>query len=70
MRDLIPMKQAAERAGVSIVTLRRIIREQGITVYRNPRDARERLIDASDIDAAMKPTPIRPGDEQTKKAAA
>lgn len=69
MGELITMSDAAARAGVSIVTLRKIVREQGITVYRNPRDARERLVDAAEIDAAMRPTPIRPADD-TKKAAA
>ncbi len=69
MSDLITMTNAAERTGVSIVTLRRIIRERGITVYRNPRDARERLVDAGEIDAAMQPTPIRREDDPKKAAA-
>ncbi len=69
MSNLITMTDAAERVGVSVVTLRRIIRARGITVYMNPRDARERLVDADEIDAAMRPTPIRPEDDPKKEAA-
>jgi len=70
VEKLITLTEASERTGVSIVTLRKIVRNQGITLYRNPRDARERLVDADEIDAAMKPTPIRPELDDTKKAAA
>ena len=65
LSELITVTDAAQRAGVSVVTLRKIIRQRGITIYRNPRDARERLVDAGEIDAAMQPTPLN---EQLKKA--
>ncbi|HUG13970.1 MAG TPA: hypothetical protein VMM78_03035 [Thermomicrobiales bacterium] len=70
MREFITMTEAAKRAGVSLVTLRKIVRERGIVLYRNPRDAREKLVDAVDVDVAMKPTPIESSEAQSKKVAA
>ena len=66
MGQLITLTEASERAGVSLVTLRKIIRQHRITLYRNPRDARERLVDTDQLDAALRPTPI---EDQNPKAA-
>jgi excisionase family DNA binding protein len=67
--ELITLTEAADRAGVSLMTLRKIVRENKITLYRNPRDAREKLVRPGDIDAAMEPTPFQQ-EHETKKAAA
>jgi len=57
--DLIPLTQAAERIGSSMNTLRKVIRNHDLVVYANPLDARERLIDADELEAAIRPVPIR-----------
>lgn len=66
MGELITFSEAAKRSEISLVTLRKLIRNRNITVYQNPRDAREKLVMASDIEKALQPTPI----QNTKKAAA
>lgn len=52
---LIPLQEAARRAGVSNTVMKRIIRENGCQVYRNPADRRQKLVDMNEIEAAMRP---------------
>jgi hypothetical protein len=68
MGELIPLKEAQERAGVSKNTLKKILKQHGITLYENPRDARQKLVDYSDVEAALRPRPLR--SEQESKIAA
>lgn len=68
MGELIPLKEAQERAGISKNTLKKIIAMHGITVYSNPRDARQKLVDYADVEAALRPRPLRPH-QDTKIAA-
>ena len=68
MGELIPMKEAQERIGVSKNTLRKIIEKHGISVYENPRDARQKLVDWDEVDAAIRPR-LLPVDQEGKAAA-
>jgi hypothetical protein len=61
MPELITVTEAAERAGLSLMTFRKRMREYGLTIYINPRDRREKLVDASDVDAMLEPHPEREG---------
>lgn len=65
-RELISLKEARERLGLSKTTMTKLVREKGLTLYENPRDHREKLVDWAELDAAMQPTPL----PSTKKAAA
>ena len=67
-RDLIPMLEAARRLGVSKLTMRRIVRESGLTTYDNPLDKRQRLLDAAEVERVARPRPR--GAEQESKIAA
>ena len=67
-RELIPMVEAARRLGVSKLTLRRIVREQGLTTYDNPLDKRQTLLDAAEVERVARPRP-RVGEPESKIAA-
>ena len=67
-RELIPMGEAARRLAVSKLTLRRIVREQGLTTYDNPLDKRQTLLDAADVARVAQPQP-RTGEQAGKEAA-
>jgi len=56
-KELIPMVEAARRLGISKLTMRRIVRENGITTYDNPLDKRQTLIDAADLQKVTEPRP-------------
>lgn len=70
MPELVSLKEAQERIGVSKNTLRKLIERRGITVYDNPRDARQKLVDIEEVEEAFRPRPIRPEVEQQSKRAA
>ncbi|HZO25982.1 MAG TPA: hypothetical protein VFH48_08315 [Chloroflexota bacterium] len=53
----LTMAGATERLRVSIVTLRKLVRERGIQTYRDPRSARVRLLRVEDIERLMQPEP-------------
>ncbi len=67
MVERIRFSDAAERLGISENTLRKRIREWGITVYLNPRDKRERLLDWKELQNWFQDQPIV---DQEEKAAA
>ena len=67
--ELMPLTEAAERAGISLVTMRRRVKEHGLTIYINPRDKREKLIDWREVEALMQIRPMNQGDEELKTAA-
>ena len=56
-KELIPMVEAARRLSISKLTMRRIVRENGITTYDNPLDKRQTLIDAADLQKVTEPRP-------------
>lgn len=62
----LTMAQAAERASVSLVTLRKLIQRRGIQTYQDPGDARAKLVKTDDVSRLREPVPIEPA----KKAAA
>ncbi len=70
MSDLIPLKEAQERVGMSKNTLNKLIEKHGIAVYENPRDARQRLVNIEEVEAALRPIPIQRQRPETGKAAA
>jgi hypothetical protein len=59
-RELITLKQARERLGISKVTMTKLVRERGLTLYENPLDARQKLVDAAEIEALKQPRPVAP----------
>lgn len=58
--QLIPVKEAQERLGVSKMTMTRLLREGRFTVTVNPLDRREKLLPVSEVDALAK---FRPADK-------
>ena len=70
MGDLIPLKEAQERVEMSKNTLNRLIEKHGITVYANPRDARQKLVDIEEVENALRPVPIQRQKPEMGKAAA
>lgn len=67
MGERIQLNEAAERLKISKNTLRRRVREWGVTVYLNPRDRRERLVDWSELQRRFAEQPTV---DQEGKAAA
>ena len=65
--ELIPVREARERLGVSRVTMARLLREGRFTIYLNPLDRREKLIDVAELEEARRP---RPAPADMGKAAA
>lgn len=47
---LITMTEAAKRLQVSRVTMARLVREGRFTVYENPFDRRQKLIDVAELE--------------------
>lgn len=57
-RQLIPLKQAREILGVSHTTMARFVREGRFTIYQNPLDRRQKLVDMAEIEAFATPLPV------------
>ena len=53
------MAQAAAQLGVSLVTVRKLVRRNGLDIYQDPRDARAKLLKAEDVERLSKPVPIK-----------
>src|ERR687886_134757 len=67
--ELIPLNEAARRLGVSKMTMARLVKEGRFTIYENPLDRRQKIVDAQEIAAAIKPRPLKPEAATSKKAA-
>jgi len=67
--ELITVSEARERLGVSRVTMARLLREGRFTVYVNPLDRREKLIDVAELEEARRPRPASVEERATKRAA-
>ncbi len=65
-RELISLKEARERLGLSKTTMTRVVRHRGFTLYENPLDRREKLVDWVEVNTAMQPRAFVK--EDTKKA--
>jgi excisionase family DNA binding protein len=59
-RELIPLMEAAKRLGISRMTMNRLVREGRFTVYSNPLDKRQRLLDATELRERVQPVPEGP----------
>ena len=59
-RKLIRMGEAARRLGISKVTLTRLVREGRFSVYANPLDKRQKLLDEAEVAEATRPRLIQP----------
>lgn len=57
--ELVPMHEAAKRAGVSEATLRRRAAAGELVQYRSPLNRRERLVRLEDLERFRVPQPIR-----------
>ena len=66
--ELIPLKEAARRLGVSKVTMGRLVREGRFAVYENPRDRRQKLVDAVEVEEATRPRPMQRGAGEERKS--
>ncbi len=61
MREgFLTMAQAAEYAKVSRVKLWRMVKDGRLRIYRDPRDARVKLVRRDELDAALQPIPVEP----------
>ncbi len=68
--ELIPLSEAARRLNISRVTLSKRVRDGQFTVYANPQDQRIKLLDATEVTEAMRPTVVSFRRAEQKKAAA
>ena len=64
--DYLSLGDAAEHAGVSRVTIWRMVKAGTLPVYKNPRDRREKLVKRAELDAALMIVPF-PVDEVAGK---
>ena len=53
--ELIALGEAQRRLGVSHTTMARLVREGRFTLYRNPLDGRQKLVDALELDEFLRP---------------
>ncbi len=67
-RRRIGLMEAAERLGVSPMTVRRLVREGTLQVHANPLDKRQRLIAVADLERVARPRP-RAEEAESKIAA-
>jgi hypothetical protein len=51
----LTMAQARERLGVGKMTMVRLLRRYSVPTYRDPRDARVRLLKAADVERLTQP---------------
>lgn len=55
---LITLGEARQRLGVSKPTMARLMKEQRFTLYENPLDKRQKLVNEDEIEAAKQPRRI------------
>jgi len=53
----LTMAGATELLGVSIVTLRKLVRDKGLQTFRDPRNGRARLLRVVDVEQLAQPVP-------------
>ena len=56
-RRLIPLRVARERLGVSKATMARLVKEGRFTIYENPLDRRQKLVDVTELEQTVQPQP-------------
>lgn len=52
--NLITVREARERLGVSRVTMARLLRDKHLTVYPYPLDLRVKLVDEAEVEKLLK----------------
>jgi excisionase family DNA binding protein len=57
-RVLVPLTEAAKLLGISRVTLSQLAKAGRFTVYENPADRRQRLVDLDEVKRELAPRPI------------
>lgn len=53
--ELVTLGEAQRRLGISHTTMARLVREGRFTLYRNPLDGRQKLVDAQELDEFLQP---------------
>jgi hypothetical protein len=53
----LTMAGATEQLGVSIVTLRKLVKDRALQTFRDPRNGRARLLRVGDIEQLREPIP-------------
>lgn len=53
--ELITLGEAQKRLGVSHTTMARLVREGRFTLYRNPLDGRQKLVDTQELEEFLQP---------------
>lgn len=56
--DLITLGDAQRRLGISHTTMARLVKEGRFTLYRNPLDGRQKLVDAGELTEFLRPQRI------------
>ena len=56
--ELITLGEAQRRLGVSHTTMARLVKEGRFTLYRNPLDGRQKLVDAQELEEFLRPERI------------
>lgn len=71
-QELIPLRVARERLGVSKMKMAELVRANLFPIYANPLDKREKLVNWAEVEAALKqPRPLpHAGEGHLGKAAA
>ena len=67
--EYLTLGDAAEHAGVSRVTIWRMVKEGRLAAYQNPRDRRVKLVKRTELDEALRIVPL-PVEESMGKSAA
>ncbi len=67
--EFLPITEAARKAQVSRITMRRALANSGIETFRDPLDRRLRLIRVQDLNALRTPRPINAQDGDRLPAA-
>ena len=50
-------ERAAELLGVSLVTMRKLVRDAGLQAFRDPRNKRVRLLRRNEVERLSEPVP-------------
>lgn len=56
--ELITLGEAQRRLGISHTTMARLVKEGRFTLYRNPLDGRQKLVDAQELEEFLRPERI------------
>jgi len=66
---LIPLNEAAKLLGISKMTIARLVREGKFSIYENPLDRRQKLVDEQEVANISRPRLLRPEAAPSKMAA-